>query len=466
MKEVKSYRALLAGLALTACVGTSAHATLVADLAADFQPTALGQSTAAFNGGTGLSDTAGTGRWNYLQTNTGGGSPTFLTFQSSPGNSGLPAYAGVNQPGEGFAMPAISQNRIFGDGVTPIAGTLNVHPGNVEPLELVARWTVGQAGLYNLAGSVTDMAPVGNGINYTVRVNGVNQFGGGGGVITVGSKDDGFNLLRNLNVGDTVDLVVGPNGAGNWAADETRVKMQANSINGPIFANAGADYKTAANGTSSASANITDTKGAGLWTYFASDNVNINATPNEQLLTFGPIGNGGNSGYGGGQNGFNLPGVSNAILFGDGEPTMTGQELSWHPGDVANLGPTGPREFTVLRWTAGTGESGAVDLIGNIRSPLATSDGTDFHILVDGIEVFTKNLTGADRTMTFFSISAIITPGSTVDFVLGNGPGSSNLFADESILSAIIVAQVVPEPTTLSCLAIASLALLRRRRVA
>src|SRR3954471_15306326 len=105
-----------------------------------------------------------------------------------------------------------------------------------------------------------------------------------------------------------------------------------------IFADIAGDYATT--GT------LIDTSGTGTWTYYASTTATAGTLT---ALTYRSIGNAGNSGYGLASGSFSVPAVSDARLFGDGAVPSANQ-LAWHPGN-------GSPEFTVLRWTAGVGET-------------------------------------------------------------------------------------------------------------
>ena len=288
----------------------------------------------------------------------------------------------------------------------------------------------------------------GNGVNTFLRINGVNQSPD---EISNANREVGYNYLSNLNAGDLVSIVVDSNG--NFVNDETGVRFRATQLEGRLLANVGGDYVPAQNGQTSASINIVDTAGQGTWRYFGSDNINIDATANEQLGVFGVVGNSGNSGYGDGLNGFNLSAVSDSRLFTSGEAPLA-DELSIHPADST-------RPFEVLRWTAGVGEAGLVNVVGNIRNPVIGGDGIEFYILVDGVQMFSAVSTGNTLPMSFFDFKALVSVGSTIDFVQGRRAGFG---FDESILSAFIVqAATVPEPATLTLMALAGMFTLGRR---
>lgn len=420
-------------MGLTAIVGLSAataRAVELADLRGNFQAATVGSTTMSLNAGTGILDTAGTGRWNFYSATGAGGTHTLLTYQNSIGNGGFAGYRG-NNAGANFDMPAISVNRIFNDGITPPAGAVNVHPNNASPLELVTRWTAGQSGLMNIAASLQDVAPSGNGIDYTIRRNGVNLFP----VVLSGSagRIDGSNLLVNVTAGDTIDLVVGPNGAGQYGADESHAKFHVSALSGTLVANLGGDYKETAQPFSAT--------GTGNWSYFASDNINIGATPNEVPMTVKAIGGAGNTGWGA-TGTSNMPAINDGLIYSDGEPRMA-NEVSVHPGENGN-----PHEYAVMRWTAGTGEAGMANIVGNFRNPVIGGDSIDFHVLVDGVSIYDYTATASTTPLTFFDLTTPVVVGSTVDFVLGNN--TAGYAADESVIAAFISVQAaVPEPSSI-----------------
>jgi len=201
--------------------------TVVADLGQDYQSAALGETSGTINGNAGIPDTAGTGSWDYLQADSGGANESLLTYRASPGNSGNPGYGGAAGGSEhGYFMPALSDDKLFNDGVTSPPDAVNVHPGNEEPREVIARWTAGQAGDMNVAGYFQDVAPTQTGIAYAVRLNGVAQLSGS----TAGNVP--FDLDVTVAIGDTIDFVVGPNGT--FYADESWIKATITTEQQPI----------------------------------------------------------------------------------------------------------------------------------------------------------------------------------------------------------------------------------------
>ena len=145
---------------------------VLADVRGDFQTTTAGGTTADFNAGTGLSDTQGAGRWNYLN----GATSTLLSFGSA-GNAGKSMYM---TPGQTDGLPAIGDQEIFGNVPAPAAGKIQWHAGATTAQSAVMRWTAG-ADVTNLsiAGNITrgsyNASMEGN-TKFDILVNGVNRF--------------------------------------------------------------------------------------------------------------------------------------------------------------------------------------------------------------------------------------------------------------------------------------------------
>jgi hypothetical protein len=202
-----------------------------------------------------------------------------------------------------------------------------------------------------------------------------------------------------------------------------------------VLANAAANYRT--------SGTMTDSFGTGTWTYFASTTANPGAG-SLTALTYSAVGNAGNSGYGYAPlGGYRVPAISNGKLFVDGVTPTANVELAWHPGPASPV-------YTVMRWTAGAGEGGLVQISGYLTRTGEPSGDVDFRIFVNGVLAHgTINLSGSGTSNTF-SLNYTVAAGQTVEFVLGNGL-SNGYGGDESRISATITA--VPEPATSALLA-------------
>ena len=177
--------ARIAGLSLSAFVAgalwagagsVQAAVVLYADARLDFQMAPAGQSTAHFNAGTGLSDSLGTGRWNYYSSAgvPGSGANTLLTVGPA-GNAGQSMYRdalGAN------GMPVVSDRQIWSNVAPPGPGYIQLHAGRAGHDSALMRWTAGanQAtdGLH-VQGSITHGIALGT-ARFDIHVNGVPQY--------------------------------------------------------------------------------------------------------------------------------------------------------------------------------------------------------------------------------------------------------------------------------------------------
>jgi hypothetical protein len=217
-----------------------------------------------------------------------------------------------------------------------------------------------------------------------------------------------------------------------------------------VAADLAADYQT---NHDFSTGGLTDTAGDGHWTYLSSSAANaLGPNAKKSLLTYGQVGNASNSGYGGGQNGYNLAAISNQYIFVDGDDNDGVQgapgyhELSLHPGGAVE------EPYTVARWIAGASSVGTANINGSVRNLIANGDGVDFWIYVNGLLQFSAAGNGATLPETYFDFDVALSQGSVVDFVLGNH-GSGSFAGDESLLRAtIMVVDVVPEPSSLALL--------------
>ena len=206
---------------------------VLADARADFRTTTAGGTTADFNGGTGISDTEGSGRWNYLN----GAASTLLTFGGA-GNAGKSMFM---TPGQTNGLPVIGDQQIFGNVPAPAAGKIQWHAGTGTQ-NAVMRWTAG-ADIINLAiaGTITHGTVVGsNTPQFDILVNGTSQF-------TVSLPDmtpHTFNVTGlSISAGQHVDFVLSRGTGTN--ADGAIADMQATISGDPLTS----PYNSWANGT-------------------------------------------------------------------------------------------------------------------------------------------------------------------------------------------------------------------------
>lgn len=212
-----------------------------------------------------------------------------------------------------------------------------------------------------------------------------------------------------------------------------------------VAADLGGDYRA---DLSLAEAGIPDRAGDGQWLYLSSSLANPSlGGAQTSLLSFGEVGNAGNEGYGGAQNGHNLAAIADDFLFVDGDLNQGVQgelgyhELALHPaGTVIDDGlfnGNAAQPFVVARWVAGESSAGLANITGSIRNFIPGGNGVAFTIYVDGQLQFSASASGSTLPERNFDFDATLTTGSIVDFVLGNN-GQGNLFGDESLLNAMI----------------------------
>jgi len=117
-------------------------------------------------------------------------------------------------------------------------------------------------------------------------------------------------------------------------------------------------------------------------------------------------------------------------------------------------------QFAVRRYV--TEEAGLVTIAGAFKrlSDSPSADGVGVAVFIDGEDILSRTL--LDLNIFEYEFSAPVTNGSTIDFVVSpnGGPASD---ATRTV-ATIALTSVVPEPATLSLLALASVISLRRRK--
>ena len=126
------------------------------------------------------------------------------------------------------------------------------------------------------------------------------------------------------------------------------------------------------------------------------------------------------------------------------------------PGKAALHPGPGTGEYSVARFTS-PGLVGTLDINGSFGQGDAGI--VSVYILKNGVQVFGNNVTISDE---FFSISTSIGAFDTIDFIVGS---SGIINSDTTPLDAnLVLTQSVPEPASLSIVALGSLAFLRRKK--
>jgi hypothetical protein len=190
---------IASGLLLAAA---TAHATVLANAAGDYNSESLGQMTA-------LPDTDNSGNWLYYMGETDNETTptsiirkTVLTYEADPNYQGdfygtTSSYTFSGTQSSGYELPGVDNSMIFNNNYFPASpGYIEMHPGDAEDATLL-EWTAG----------ATETGPVSIAFDLE-RPN-------GSGSVNFSVYDDGFQIyeLSNITSGsttDTLDEVIAP----------------------------------------------------------------------------------------------------------------------------------------------------------------------------------------------------------------------------------------------------------------
>ncbi|MCH8274672.1 MAG: PEP-CTERM sorting domain-containing protein [Armatimonadetes bacterium] len=134
-------------------------------------------------------------------------------------------------------------------------------------------------------------------------------------------------------------------------------------------------------------------------------------------------------------------------------------DVSGHPnGPVSGGGRTPTEHWSVRRWISEV--NGEINIAGTLaKENTGGGDGTMGLVLVDGVEVWSKALGPGDNIGVNYSVSAIVSTGDTIDFVIA--PRATDWYDATTFTGTI---GVVPEPATIAVLGFGIFALLKRRK--
>lgn len=218
------HRARLFAVLLTACLlaVVTGRAQLLADLRGNYESSGP------------LTDTFGTGEWNYYASTTAdptAGTLSALTYQGI-GNAGNSGY-GLTGHDAPYNVPAVSDVNIFSDGASTGSSFLAWHPGNTTPKYTVISWTagIGEAGPIRIQGELSRIGePAAGDVNFYVYVDGTLQF--------QNIFDDNtesvyltFDLFSSISTGQTVSFVLDPRAA--FSGDETLISASISAVPEP-----------------------------------------------------------------------------------------------------------------------------------------------------------------------------------------------------------------------------------------
>jgi hypothetical protein len=184
---------IASGLLLAAA---TAHATVLANAAGDYNSESLGQMTA-------LPDTDNSGNWLYYMGETDNETTptsiirkTVLTYEADPNYQGdfygtTSSYTFSGTQSSGYELPGVDNSMIFNNNYFPASpGYIEMHPGDAEDATLL-EWTAG----------ATETGPVSIAFDLE-RPN-------GSGSVNFSVYDDGFQIyeLSNITSGSTTDTL-------------------------------------------------------------------------------------------------------------------------------------------------------------------------------------------------------------------------------------------------------------------
>ena len=93
-------------------------------------------------------------------------------------------------------------------------------------------------------------------------------------------------------------------------------------------------------------------------------------------------------------------------------------------------------------------------------APPRLDHGVGVAVIIDGVEILSKTL--LDLSLFEYEFSAAVANGSTIDFVVSPNGGMES--DTTRTVATIALTNAIPEPATLSLLALASVISLRRRK--
>ena len=214
----------------------AANAAVLADARADFTLAGSGSTTASFNSGSGVSDSAGSGYWNYYQASDTSLTHRTLLAVETVGNLGYTGYGSAGTASAILGVPAILTHSFVDQDISVGSDELVWHPASISGCDGQAdhcssqpyaamRWTAGatEAGTITIAGA---FAKHGTGVDgdtdFHVVVNGVEIYSG----TTRSSAPTSYSVTTAIFGGQSVDFLLGPGASGAFYGDESVVSAQ------------------------------------------------------------------------------------------------------------------------------------------------------------------------------------------------------------------------------------------------
>ncbi|MDO4627682.1 MAG: PEP-CTERM sorting domain-containing protein [Planctomycetia bacterium] len=401
------------------CSTYSYGATIVADLAGDYAA-----GIGSFSEGQDAVLTGTNGTWTFKNVGQANGSLIYY----GAGNKNSVNFKGFAGPRTDWSLnvPAVSSGVIFDDdnkNANPVhrtdIGSVNIHPSNSTD-DLVLSWDSNYSGPVRITGFVQHAKTNGTGLVWSGDVS-------------------------NSSTGKTVDLGSGTlkSSAADFSTDtmiistntSLNIKSHANGSMASGLGHAGVQIEAVPYITSIRdSFGENGTLGVG-WSYYVSDNANIDGTTNEIKMTYNAIGaNGAKPMFTDG----NGSGITPNKVYGDSVATDS-TELEFHPANH-NTG----MNYVLARWEVGAEDGTWFDIAGSLRQLNTQYNGIEFSILADGDEIYnivSDVENGNSIPYEEFFLEQVFAKYS-IDFVI-NSLGKYN--GDSTLLSAYIMAGITPE---------------------
>ena len=329
-----------------------------------------------------------------------------------------------------------------GQGFLP-PGTFWMHPGaNGQPENFGAvRFTAPSNSNYRVETRADSLYTgyFSGDTDYHVVVNGVEVFG----QPLPATQGTGWTNTISLHAGDTIDLALGRGADGNgWGAGLKMVALITPTTDTgvvitnqpPVITN---EPPTVVHGDFNAARDfLAAVNPSGAWSYGWKGNLDSNFTLHP--IHFGASSDNGVAVSGWAANStIGLPALycntsPSTAIIGGGQGILPPGTMWFHPGANGQ-----PENFGALRFTAPSNANYRLVTVVNSLYTGNYSGDTDFHIVVNGVEIFGQGLPAT--TGTSFSNVVALAAGDTVDFALGRGADGDGYGAGLKI-SAILTA--------------------------
>lgn len=405
------------------CSTYSYGATVIADLAGDYA-TGIG----SFSEGQDAVLTGTHGTWTFKNVGQTNGSLIYY----GAGNYNSTNFKGFAGPRTdwGLNVPAVSSGVLFdtdNENVNPVhrtdIGSVNIHPSDSTD-DLVLSWDSNYSGPVRITGFVQHAKTNGTGLVWSGDVS-------------------------NSNTGKTVDLGSGTlkSSAADFSTDtmiistntSLNIKSHANGSMENGLGHAGVQVEAVPYITSIRDSFGENGKLGVGWSYYVSDNANIDRTANEKAMTYNAVGAiGAKPMFTGGSG----SGITPNKIY-DTSVATDSTELEFHPAN-----PNSGMNYILARWEVGENDGNYFDIAGSLRQLNDKFYGIEFSILADGDEIYSFVSELVEGTTDKYNIPyeefflEQIFAEESIDFVV-NSLGQYN--GDSTLLSAYIMAGITPE---------------------